>query len=58
VSSNGRYALVLKIGGRQIGSVGTVHPETKWMSNRAKLSWLRFKFFQGVPKVIWLLFVI
>jgi hypothetical protein len=36
----------------------TVHPETKWMSNHVKRSWLRFKFFQGTPKVIWLLFAI
>jgi hypothetical protein len=36
----------------------TVHPETKWMSNHVKRSWLRFKFFQGAPKVIWLLFAI
>jgi hypothetical protein len=27
----------------------TVHRETKWMSNHVKRSWLRFKFFQGVP---------
>ena len=26
-----------------------VHPETKWMANHVKRSWLRFKFFQGVP---------
>jgi hypothetical protein len=36
----------------------TVHPETKWMSNHVQRSWLRFKFFQGAPKVIWLLFAI
>jgi hypothetical protein len=35
-----------------------VHPETKWMSNHVQRSWLRFKFFQGAPKVIWLLFAI
>jgi hypothetical protein len=36
----------------------TVHPETKWMSNHVKRSWLRFKFFQGMPQVVWPLFVI
>jgi hypothetical protein len=36
----------------------TVHPKTKWMSNHVQRSWLRFKFFQGAPKVIWLLFAI
>jgi hypothetical protein len=36
----------------------TVHPETKWMSNHVQRSWLRSKFFQGAPKVIWLLFAI
>jgi hypothetical protein len=34
---------------RQVGSVGTVQPETKLMSNLVKWSWIRFKFFQGVP---------
>jgi hypothetical protein len=36
----------------------TVHPETKWMSNHVQRSWLWFKFFQGAPKVICLLFAI
>jgi hypothetical protein len=36
----------------------TVHPETKWMSNHVQTSCLRFKFFKGAPKVIWLLFAI
>jgi hypothetical protein len=36
----------------------TVHPETKWMSNHVQRAWLRFKFFHGAPKVIWLLFAI
>jgi hypothetical protein len=30
----------------------TVHPNTKWMSNHVKRSWLRFKFFQGVLYVV------
>jgi hypothetical protein len=36
----------------------TVHPETKGMSNHVQRSWLRSKFFQSAPKVIWLLFAI
>jgi hypothetical protein len=36
----------------------TVHPKTKGMSNHVQMSWLRSKFFQGAPKVIWLLFAI
>jgi hypothetical protein len=27
----------------------TIRPKTKWMSNHVQRSWLRFKFFQGVP---------
>jgi hypothetical protein len=35
----------------------TVQPEKKLVSNPVKMFWLGFKFFRGVPWVIWILFV-
>jgi hypothetical protein len=58
VSSKGRLGLVWEIWWRQVSGVDTVHPATKLMSNRVKRFWFGFKFFRGVPWVIYLLFVI
>jgi hypothetical protein len=38
-------------------SIDTVQPKTILMSNYVKWSWLGFRIFQGVPWVIWCLFV-
>jgi hypothetical protein len=58
VSSKGRSGLVWKIWWRQVMSICTVQPMTKFMSNRVKQFWFGFKLFRGVPWVVWLLFVI
>jgi hypothetical protein len=58
VSSKGRSGLVWEIWWRQVRVVDTVQPETKLVSTHVKRFWFGFKFFRGVPWVIWLLFSI
>jgi hypothetical protein len=53
VSSNGRCGRVREIRGWEVGSVRTVHTETKLVPSRVKRLRVGFKLLQGVLEVFW-----